>query len=69
MQIGGGQFRKKILASTPWQQNPYDALIFLDARPNFREKKLKNSIFRPNFDLSLGFCPPKIQGRIQYFYK
>ena len=31
-------------------------------------KKWKNSIFRPNFDLSLGSSPPKIQGRIQKFF-
>ena len=39
MQIGGGQFRKRILAPTSWYQNPCDASIFLHARPNFREKK------------------------------
>ena len=64
MQIGGGQFRKRISAPTPWYQNPCDASIFLHARPNFREKVKKKSIFRPNFYLSLGFSIPKIQGRI-----
>ena len=34
MQIGGGQFRKRISAPTPWYQNPCDASIFLHARPN-----------------------------------
>ena len=29
MQIGGGQFRKRISAPTLWYQNPCDALIFL----------------------------------------
>ena len=38
MQMGGGQFRKRISASTPWYQNPCDASIFLQARPNFRKK-------------------------------
>ena len=41
-----------------------DSSIVPHARSNFR-KKLKNSIFRPNFDLSLGSS--KIQGRIQKF--
>ena len=62
----GGQFRKRISAPTLWYQNPCYASIFLHARPNFR-KKGKNSIFRPNFDFSLGSFPPKIQGRIQTF--
>ena len=39
MQIRGGEFRKSISAPTPWYQNPYDASIFLHARPNFGEKK------------------------------
>ena len=38
MQIGGGHFRKRISAPTPWYQNPCDASIFLHARPNFRKK-------------------------------
>ena len=62
----GGQFRRRISTPTPWYQNPCDASIFLHARPNFR--KCKNSIFRPNFDLSLGSSPSKIQGRIQTFF-
>ena len=41
MQIGGGQFRKRISALTPWYQNPCDASIFLHARPNFRGKMKK----------------------------
>ena len=38
MEIGGGQFRKRISAPTPWYQNPCDASIFLHARPNFKKK-------------------------------
>ena len=59
MQIEGSEFRKRISAPTPWYQNPCDASIFLHARPNFRKKKMKNSIFRTKFDLSLGI-PPEI---------
>ena len=40
---GGGNFRKRMLSSTPWYQNPCVASIFLHARPNLRKKleKLK----------------------------
>ena len=38
VQIGGGQFRKRISAPTPWYQNPCDATIFPHTRPNFRKK-------------------------------
>ena len=62
-----GQFRKRISAPTPWYQNLSDASILLHARPHFRKKVKNNSIFRPNFDLSSGSSPPKIQGRIQKF--
>ena len=58
----GSQFQKRISAPTPWYQNPFHASIFLHARQNFRQK-MKNSILMPNFDLSLGYSPPKIQGR------
>ena len=63
----GGQFRKRISAPTPWYQNPCDASIFLHARQNFR-KKVKNSIFRPKFDLSLGSSAPEIQGFKNFLY-
>ena len=45
---GGGQFRKRISAPTPWYQNPCDASIFLHARPNFR-KKVKKLNFQAKF--------------------
>ena len=48
---GGGQFRKRISVPTPWFQNPCDASNFLHARPHYRKKNEKNSIFRPKFDL------------------
>ena len=38
METRGGEFRKSILAPTPWYQNLCDASIFLHARPNFRKK-------------------------------
>ena len=38
MQIGGGQFRKRISAPTPWYKNLSNLSIFLHAKPNFREK-------------------------------
>ena len=38
---GGGEFRKRISAPTPWYQNPRDASIFLHARSNFKEKVKK----------------------------
>ena len=42
MQIGGGEFRKRISAPTAWYQNPCDASIFQHVRPNLgkEEKKL-----------------------------
>ena len=48
MQTGGGEFRKSISAPTPWYQNPFDALIFLHARPIFmkNEKEPKFDHFR-----------------------
>ena len=54
MQIGGGQFRKKISVPTPWYQNLCDASIFLHARPNFR-KKMKKLNFQAKI---LPFFPP-----------
>ena len=54
--LGADEFRKSILAPTPWYLNPCDASIFLHARPDFRKRNEK----RPNFDLSLGSSPPKI---------
>ena len=41
MQIGGGEFRKRISAPTPGTKSPCDASIVLHARPNFREKMKK----------------------------
>ena len=57
VQLGDGQFRKRMSAPNLWYQNPCDASIFLHAKPNFRPKKLKNLIFRPKFDLFSGFSP------------
>ena len=48
MEIGDGQFRKRISAPTPWYQNPRDVSIFLHARPNFREKNEKTQFSGQN---------------------
>ena len=59
----GDQFRKRISAATSW--NPYDASIFLHARPNFSKK----IIFRPKFDLSWRFISSQnIRTYSQNFY-
>ena len=41
MQIGGWSVSKGNNSPTPWYQNPCDASIFLNARPNLREKNEK----------------------------
>ena len=41
MQIGGGQFQKRISVPTPWYKIPCDESIFIHARPNFRKKVIK----------------------------
>ena len=46
-------------SSFHWYQNTCDASPFLQAKQNFRVKKMKISIFRPKFDLSLGSSSPK----------
>ena len=43
MQIGGGEFRKSILAPTPWYQNSCDAYM----PDQFLGKKLKEPKFDP----------------------
>ena len=48
MQIGDGQFRKRISVPTPWYQNPCDASMFPHARPNFRKKNEKTQFSGQN---------------------
>ena len=56
------QFRKAILATTPWYQNPCGASIFLHAR-ELLERQMK----KLNLTL-LRHSPLKIEGHILKFY-
>ena len=68
MQIGRVvNFEKEYQPLPPGTKIPYDASMFLHARPNFKKKIKKPSNFKQNFDLSLRSFPPKMQGLIQIF--
>ena len=67
MQSGGGQFRKRILAPTPWHQNPCDVSIFQHARPNFRERKGKTQLLGQNLTFFRGFPLPKYKDVFKKF--
>ena len=57
MQIGGGQFRKRIYQSRPTPSTKI--LVMPQLSENILGEKMKNSIFRPKFDLFLGSSLPK----------
>ena len=68
MQIGGGQFQKRISAPTSWYLNPCDTSIFLHARSNFRKKNGKTQFSGQNLTFLRVLPSQNIRAYSNMFY-